>query len=154
MIDIIDINSGGKYPANALSNFFSHRFVFDRIICLSAEGLLQALKFDDFEEQKQMCKLYGKEAKKKGSQRNKIWQKKQTLWWRGKNYKRGSLEYQNLLDRIFKALAKNFDFQKAILATINAKLIHSIGENNPKKTVLTENEFCSRLTKIRQSLQQ
>jgi len=44
-------------------------------------------------------------------------------------------------------------FQKALLATGNATLTHSIGKSKQNETVLTKTEFCSRLTKIRSRLQ-
>ncbi len=149
MKKIIDVHSRGKYPANKLSNFFPHRFIFDKIVCCSPEGLLQALKINDFKKQKQVCKLSGKEAKEEGLKYNDIWKETQILWWRGKSYRRDGLEYQKLLDRIYKALSKNFDFQKDLLATGDAKIIHSIGESDLRKTILTEEEFCSRLTNLR-----
>lgn len=69
-----------------------------------------------------------------------------------KEYKRDSDEYQELLDRAFDALATNKKFQKALLATGNAVLKHSIGNSDMSNTVLTRREFCSRLTKIRERL--
>jgi hypothetical protein len=57
------------------------------------------------------------------------------------------------LDRAFDALATNEGFKKALLATGNATLTHTIGKTKQSETVLTKNEFCSRLTKIRNKLQ-
>ncbi len=111
-MNIIDISSNNEYPGNALSNFTPHRFVFDQIICLSPEGLLQSLKFSNFLDQKKICKLIGKEAKKLGRKQNEQWQKIQTLYWRNKAYARDSPGYQILLDKIFKALAKKCIFSK------------------------------------------
>lgn len=54
----------------------------------------------------------------------------------------------------FDALSENSGFRRALLATHNAVLTHSIGKKNPSETILTRNEFCSRLTKIRARLQQ
>ena len=71
-----------------------------------------------------------------------------------KEYKRDSDEYQELLDRAFNALAENKKFQKALLATGNAVLKHTIGSRDMAHTVLTRREFCSRLTKIRKMLKE
>ena len=71
----------------------------------------------------------------------------------GVEYARDSEEYQELLDRAFDALAQNTGFQKALLATNNSTLTHSIGKSKEQETVLTKQEFCSRLTKIRSKLQ-
>ena len=100
--------------------------------------------------QKEVCKMVGKQAKFKG--KKKKWHKTQTLYWQGQEIKRNSEEYQQLLDRAFKALAANESFKKALLATGNATLTHSIGKNKQSETVLTKSEFCSRLMKIREEL--
>jgi hypothetical protein len=114
------------------------------------EGFLQSLKFANPEMQKEVCKLVGKAAKFKG--KKKKWWRTQTLFWQGQEFARESAEYQLLLDRAFIALSENTSFQKALLATGNAVLTHSIGKTNPTETVLTRSEFCSRLTMIREKL--
>jgi len=147
----MDIGSGSGFPSASLSNFAPHPFTFDGIECNSMEGLLQSFKFSNPEMQKEVCKLVGKQAKFKG--KKKKWYKTQTLYWQGVEYKRDSQEYQDLLDRAFDALSANEGFQKALLATGNATLTHSIGKSKQNETVLTKTEFCSRLTKIRSRLQ-
>ena len=147
----MDIGSGCGFPAAALSNFSPHPFVIDGVQCNSMEGFLQSLKFQDPEMQKTVCLLVGKAAKFKG--KKKKWWRTQTLYWKGVEYKRDSEEYQELLDKAFDALAENTSFQKALLATNNATLTHSIGKSKIQETVLTKQEFCSRLMKIREKLQ-
>lgn len=147
----MDIGSGNGYPSAALSNFAPHPFTIDGIQCNSMEGFLQSLKFKDEEMQKAVCLLVGKAAKFRG--KNKNWQKTQTLYWKGQEIKRDSQEYQDLLDRAYEALSQNTGFQKALLATKDAVLTHSIGRTNPNETVLTRTEFCSRLMKIRERLE-
>ena len=147
----MDIGSGTGFPSAALSNFTPHPFVFDGVECNSMEGLLQSFKFSNPEMQKEVCKLVGRQAKFKG--KKKKWFKTQTLYWQGQEFKRDSDEYQELLDRAFDALATNEGFKKALLATGNATLTHTIGKTKQSETVLTRNEFCSRLTKIRNRLQ-
>lgn len=148
----MDIGSGSGYPSSALSNFAPHKFVIDGVECNSMEGFLQSLKFSNPAMQIEVCKLVGKAAKFKG--KNKKWWKTQTLYWQGKEYRRNSIEYQELLDKAYNALSNNNGFQAALLATGNATLTHSIGKNDKTKTVLTQKEFCSRLTKIRLRLQE
>ena len=147
----MDIGSGTGYPSDALSNFAPHPFVIDDVNCASMEGFLQSLKFSNPDMQKEVCKLVGKAAKFKG--KKKKWYRTQTLYWWGKEIARDSDEYQELLDRAFNALSKNDGFCRALLATGNATLTHSIGKNKINETVLTRQEFCSRLTKIRYNLQ-
>ncbi len=147
----MDIGSRGQYPASALSNFAYHRFVIDGVQCNSMEGFLQSLKFKEIHIQEEICTLVGFEAKKRG--RLVDWRISQTLWWQGHEYHRHEDEYQELLDRAFVALAQNPDFAKALLSTGAQPLTHSIGKSNPHETILTEQEFCHRLTWIRTQLQ-
>lgn len=146
----MDIGSGSGWPSCALSNFAPHPFIIDDVVCASMEGFLQSLKFKEPEMQVEVCKLVGKAAKFKG--KKKKWWQTQTLFWQGQTFKRDSKEYQELLDRAFDALSTNSSFQKALLATGTATLTHSIGKTKQQETVLTRQEFCSRLTKIRERL--
>lgn len=146
----MDIGTGHGYPASALSNFTPHPFDIDGVRCNSMEGFLQSLKFSSIDMQVYICSLVGRAAKFKG--KKKKWWKTQTLYWQGKEYKRDSEEYQQLLDRAFDALALNIGFQNALLRTGDATLTHSIGKNDMTKTVLTSQEFLSRLNRIRTDL--
>lgn len=146
----MDIGSGSGFPSATLSNFAPHPFVIDGVECNSMEGFLQSLKFSNPEMQREVCKLVGKAAKFKG--KKKKWWRTQTLHWQGTEIPRDSQEYQDLLDRAFDALAQNSGFRAALLATGNSVLTHSIGKTKITETVLTRQEFCSRLTKIREEL--
>ena len=146
----MDIGSGTGYPSANLSNFSPHVFTVDGIECNSMEGFLQSLKFQDPEMQKHVCTLVGKKAKFKC--KNKKWWKTQTLYWKGEEISRDSERYQELLDEAFNALAQNTSFQKALLATQNATLTHSLGKKKTSETVLTRQEFTSRLNRIRSEL--
>jgi len=147
----MDIKSGCGYPLSALSNFAPHPFEIDGVECYSMEGFLQSLKFKNIDMQEHVCKLVGIKAKMKG--KNKTWWKEQKLYWRGQEIDRHSQEYQDLLNRAYLALAKNIGFRKALLATGNGVLKHSIGKKDAHQTILTQKEFCSRLMWIRDLLQ-
>lgn len=147
----MEIGSGAGFPGDALSNFAPHPFIIDGVECASMEGFLQSLKFSNPDMQREVCKLVGKAAKFKG--KPKKWYRTQTLYWMGKEYKRDSEEYQELLDRAYDALSQNTGFQRALLATGNATLTHSIGKTKQSETVLTVKEFVSRLYKIRARLE-
>lgn len=147
----MDIGSGNGYPESALSNFAPHQFEIDGITCHSMEGFLQSLKFQNPDMQAHVCTLVGKKAKFKG--KKKKWYRSQTLYWQGQEINRHGQEYQDLLDKAFEALGQNQGFKKALLATQNATLTHSIGKNKATETILTKQEFCSRLTKLRTKLQ-
>jgi predicted NAD-dependent protein-ADP-ribosyltransferase YbiA (DUF1768 family) len=147
----VDVGSKHGYPSSALSNFSPHPFEFDGVKVNSMEGLLQSFKFSNPEMQKHICTLVGYAAKKAG--RHKNWQRDQTLYWQGTEFKRDSDEYQELLDRAYNAVAEqNEGFRKALLASGDAVLTHNIGRTNRKETVLTQSEFCRRLMTIRERL--
>jgi predicted NAD-dependent protein-ADP-ribosyltransferase YbiA (DUF1768 family) len=145
----MDVSSSKKYPSGALSNFAPHPFMYHGTRVNSMEGFLQGLKFKNPEMQKHVFTLVGFAAKKKGSKKN--WQGQQhTLWFFGKPVDRLGDDYQAILDDVYNELTRqNAGFRKALLATGNAVFSHSIGKRNAKNTVLTENEFCRRLTAMR-----
>lgn len=148
----MDIGSKQKYPAGALSNFTPRPFTFDDVDISSMEGFLQSLKFSSQEMQREICKLVGFAAKKSGSKKN--WQRAQTLHWQGETIPRKSPRYQELLDDVYKALFdQNAKARKALLASGHAHLTHSIGRTNKTETVLTVQEFCSRLMDNRRRYQ-
>lgn len=147
----MEIRSGNPYPAGALSNFAPHPFTFRGCECNSMEGFLQGLKFKDANMQLEIFKKVGIGAKRAG--KNKNWQRTQTLWFQGNPIKRDSKEYQDIIDEAFEAMfTQNTKARKALLATGDATLKHSMGSRKISETVLTRREFCSRLTKIRAKL--
>lgn len=148
----MNIGSGNKYPANALSNFAPHPFEIDGVQCASMEGFLQSLKFKNKEMQTHICTLVGRAAKKAGSSKNQ-WKQKQILYWNDTEYPRESQAYADLIERAFYQLAKNDGFKRALLATNNSVLEHTIGRKKASETVLTRKEFTSILTQIRSELQ-
>ena len=144
----MDINSGAGYPASALSNFAPYSFEVDGVECASMEGFLQSLKFKNPDMQKEVCKLVGKVAKRRGA--NKNWQRTQILYWKGVPIQRSTSGYQTLIDAAYAALSLNSKFRRALLASGKSTLTHSIGRKKQSETVLTVQEFCSRLTTIRE----
>jgi predicted NAD-dependent protein-ADP-ribosyltransferase YbiA (DUF1768 family) len=149
----MDIGSGSGWPSSALSNFSPHGFWFRGIWVESMEGLLQALKFENPEMQKFVCTLVGRKAKFKG--KKKKWFRTQTLFWQEQPIDRHGPEYQALLDEAFEAMfTQNLSARRALLATANAVLTHSMGKIKPSETVLTRSEFCSRLMRIRAKFQE
>lgn len=148
----MDVISLAGFPAGTISNFTPHEFVFDGVKCSSMEGLIQSFKFQDRREQIEVCKLSGFAAKRRGQTRNDVWQHAQKLWWNNQEYDRHGSAYQILLDRAFETLVQNDSFRDALLATNEEVLTHSVGSSNPNETVLTEQEFCSRLMRMRARL--
>lgn len=148
----MDVGSKAGYPANELSNFSPGRFWFDGVECNSREGLIQAFKQKNHAVQVEMCKLVGFAAKRRGSKLN--WKTTQTLWWKGVAFPRKSEEYMNLIELLYLSVTRDCDsFRRALLASGNANLTHSIGKSKESETVLTIREFCGNLTKMRRHLQ-
>lgn len=147
----MDIGSKRGYPASALSNFAPHPFKYDGVQINSMEGFLQSLKFERPEAQEQICLLVGYAAKARG--RNKNWQRTQTLHWQGKAYERRSLEYRALIRAAYVALTSQSDsFRRALLASGDAVLKHTMGRTHPNETILTATEFTHHLTYVREAL--
>lgn len=147
----MDIGSKKGYPASALSNFAPHKFVFEGVECNSMEGFLQGLKFANHEMQKEVCKLTGLVAKRKGAKKG--WKRDQTLYWKGFPIDRQSDAYQGLLDSAYLAMFGQSDsFRNALKAAGKATFTHSIGRTDSKETVLTNQEFISRLNWLRNML--
>ena len=145
----LDIWSKSPYPANVLSNLCSNGFRFEGVLCGSMEGFLQSLKFQNIDKQRQVCSMKGKNAKNMTSAH---WQTDQTVWWKGSAINRQSTDFQKLIRRAYKAMfEQNERFRVALMSTRGMKLYHSQGEQNSYKTILTESEFCSVLTDLRDS---
>ena len=145
----LDIWSKSPYPANVLSNLCSNGFRFEGVLCGSMEGFLQSLKYQNIDKQRQICSMKGKNAKNMTSTH---WQTDQIVWWKGIAINRQSLDFQDLIRRAYQAMfEQNERFRIALMSTRGMKLYHSQGEQNSFKTILTESEFCSTLTEIRES---
>lgn len=143
----MDIGSGKGYPASALSNFAPHPFVLDGVNVASMEGFLQSLKCPYPEVQREICKLVGRAAKRRGQ--GYKWQRDGLLHWGGKSYDRFGPEYQALLDHAYSQLyAQSESFRSALRAARGAVLTHSIGKGKERETVLTRSEFCGRLSRL------
>ncbi len=148
----MDIGSGHGYPSSALSNFAAHPFEIDGVKCASMEGFLQSLKFKDPTMQAHICSFIGKKAKFAG--KGKAWWKTQKLHWLGIEYDRHSSAYDDLIRRAYDAMFENEGFRDALKAAGDAVFTHSIGKNDPSKTVLTEREFVRHLNRLRNRLNQ
>lgn len=97
-----------------------------------------------------VCKLIGIEAKKAG--RAMPWFKTQKLFWRGITYDRHGPDYQKLLNQAYNALFCNASFRDALARTGDAPFTRSIGKSSKYATILTEEEFCGQLTRLREML--
>ena len=150
----LDVNSHSKYPINILSNFAKTDFELDGVKIKSMEGFLQSLKTPNKEEQEYICSLDGLKAKGMGKKLNK--QRNydfKHLFWQGKRIDRKSKEYQELLKSAYNERFKNDeDFRFALEYTKDYELTHKIGEDDPKRTLLTPKEFVGILNELRQNI--
>ena len=145
----IDIWSKKPYPSNVLSNLYPNPFMFGGIKCGSMEGFLQSLKYADQVKQCEVCAMSGKEAKNMSVT---DWQTEQVVYWKGECINRQSECFKALVKGAYEAMfAQNEKFRTALLSTKGMALFHCKGEKDPFKTILTECEFCSILTEIRDS---
>ena len=143
----LDIRSNGLYPSNVLSNMCSNGFRFDGMVCGSMEGFLQSLKYQDPDKQRQVCSMKGGNARKRSVN---SWQTDQMVWWKGQAYDRQSEEYQALIRRAYQAMFDQSErFRAALMQTRGITLVHSSGETDSYKTILTTQEFCQILTELR-----
>ena len=143
----VDVWSKSGYPAGVLSNLCSNGFRFDGVVCGSMEGLLQSLKQKDKDKQRQICQMKGRNAKKMSSTG---WQTDQVVWWKGNAIDRQSDDYIAFVSAAYEAMfQQNERFRTALMSTRGQTLFHSRGERNPYKTILTEQEFCRILTRLR-----
>lgn len=143
----LDIRSNGLYPSNVLSNLCSNGFRFDGMVCGSMEGFLQSLKRKEPDKQRQICSMRGGNARKMSVT---SWQTDQIVWWKGQAIDRQSDDYRQLIRRAYQAMFEQSErFRTALMQTRGITLIHTSGEENPFKTILTPSEFCSILTEMR-----
>lgn len=140
----------GTAPFEDLSNFTPRDFTFRGIDSKSIEGLIQSLKTPLPDKQIRLMQMIGLKAKRKGQKMK--WFLKHKLYWQGKEICRFSDEYQALIEEIFTAAYQQDEsFRKSLRETGLSKLTHEIGKKSPKYTVLTEDEFCNILMKLRDS---
>lgn len=149
----MNIGIKGRWPVSQLSNFALSPFYIDGIKCASMEGFIQALKRSSLGIQKHGCSLVGLRAKRWGGG-IKWWKRppSEQLWWRGKSFEAHSDEHLELVMRALRAKFTQHDgSRRALLATLDAPLTHSIGRN--ERTSLKAKDFCRMLMTIRRELQ-
>lgn len=136
--------------SRSLSNLYPMSFKFRGKWVNSIEGVLQGLKHKDKKLQKLIFKYSGLDAyHTRGSNTLDFWGDEGVLYWQGKPMKRDSEEYQNFLDELYLSVVKNPLYKKCLLATGDKYLLHHIGGENMKETVLTRFEYEQRLNALR-----
>ncbi len=150
----MDIGLQAKWPARQLSNFALSPFIYDGVKCASAEGIIQALKRKSPGIQEHGCTLVGLTAKRWGGN-IKWWNRKanEQLYWKDEGFAAHSDRHLEIVEGILRAkFTQHAGSRRALLATNDAKLTHSIGRET--KTTLKASDFCRLLMKIRSELQE
>lgn len=137
-------------PLHVLSNCCAHGFFFDGVFCRSMESFLQALKWEEPGRQRQICAMDACEAKAGAIEG---WLANQTVWWRAEAIDRQGSAFQALIRKAYHAMfEQNEGLREALASMRNTKLYYDSGRQDPRKTILTDAEFCSILTEMRESV--
>ncbi len=115
----------------------------------SINAFLLALKEKDPKIQVKICSLPSE--KLKDAARNiHLTYDTRTLYWNGKSFKRDSQEYKKLLQRVYAERYKQDPlFRRALRASKQYILRHTIGKNDINSTILTQQEFIDILNELR-----
>ena len=151
MEDTLLVRYSEEGIGHTLSNLTKHRFEFRGHLCFSTEGVLHAVKVNDIEFQKRWVKMHGVAAQKIPTRyRQDDWKKKQTLWWMGEPMGRTSTKYREFVKELYWEVSRHsIDYRDALIASKGKRLIHPLGPEDPRLTVLTRNEFTTALEHVR-----
>lgn len=144
-----DIYLKSDKPWSQLSNLYNNRFTIDNTEFTSMESFLQGIKFKNVKKQAKVFKMTGKDAKHAGKQHN-LWKITGNLYYKGIRIKRNSEDYQLILDSVYYTLyEQNSEFRQALIETGLKTLEHSIGKKSKYNTILTREEYLSRLNALK-----
>ena len=123
-----------------LSNLFHYDFKFYDCDFGSIEGFFQGIKFKDSDIQKLVFKYSGREAIALKEATLYDWTTTGNIYFLGKEIKRDSLEYDNLINELYFSALKNPLYRNA-LKNCNLPIIHPIGKTSKEETTFTRYEF-------------
>ena len=129
----------GMYP-KLLSNLFPYKFKFKGCTLNSIECFFQGIKFKNKKLQKQLFKYSGKEALVLQEATTYNWKETGIVYWRGKEIKRDSKEYDDIIDELYISAIQN-DFYRNAIKNCKLPIVHMIGEISKNETVFTRYEF-------------
>ncbi|MBQ8425134.1 MAG: hypothetical protein IJX17_03820 [Clostridia bacterium] len=135
--------------SKVLSNLFPMQFTFKGKKVNSIEGIMQGIKYQDIKTQNLVLKYSGMDAYHiRACNENDFWGETGILYWQGKPIDRHSEEYQIFIDEIFISALSNPLYERALLSS-DKYILHHIGRDDPKETVLTRYEYELRLNSLR-----
>ena len=137
----INVTSALKNPySKMLSNLYHYDFTFEHNKFGSLEGFFQGIKFKDKKLQKQVFKYYGLDALASKGASDYNWKEEGIIYWRGKPIDRFSLEYDELVKRIYIAAIQNKLYRNALI-NCPKPIVHIIGDEKKEDSVFTRYEF-------------
>lgn len=143
---------------SALSNLFPHEFsmntMYGQLTFASMEAFLRSLTWNGPHDSffKEIGKLYGLDAWRI---RNVLpdWRETQILYWNDTAIPRESDAYENLIAKAYDTLfEQSVLFRLALQKTSDKILMHTMGEKDPTKTLLTPDEYIRNLIRERNRL--
>lgn len=138
------VRAGEEGFAGRMSTFTPRNFTLDGVPCASMESALQSFRFEDPEEQAEICGMQAQDARNAESWAN--WKETGTLYWQDAEYPRESQEYQALLDRLFMSVYEQDDtFRVDVTLCRGAEIRLRHWSRNPMAALLTQQEYLSRL---------
>lgn len=150
------VNVGFKLKgacSKLLSNLFPYRFKFLGKNVSSIEAVLQSLKFKDKRTQNLVLKYFGTDANNIKFASDYDWREMKILYWQGKPIDRLSQEYQDFIVKLYVSAIQN-PLYCGVIKNTHKTIIHSIGENDRDKTVLSRFEFERMLNALNKFLSQ
>lgn len=144
-----NICTQGRHPEDILSNLCGNDFCFDGVQCGCMESFLQSLKFQDEQNQRKICRCKARELDRFSIPE---WDGLQPLWWKGQEIYRHSTEYMEFIGDAYQDLYLWCGrFRDALMSTEGKQLVFDSGKTDANKTILTDFEFCSILTTLREN---
>jgi len=148
------INVGYNFKnsnSRTLSNLYPMRFKFRGKWVNSIEGVLQGIKYKDKKLQNLVLQYSGLDAyHTRAGNSLDFWGETGILYWQGKPIIRQSTEYQLFLDELYICALNNPLYKRCLLASGDKYILHHIGREDAKETVLTRYEYELRLNSLRQ----
>lgn len=137
----LNVGYKAKEPyAKVLSNLFPYEFKFRGKKLNSIEGFFQGIKFKNKKSQILLLRYSGIDSNKIKVVNEYDWRKTGILYWQGKEIKRDSAEYNDLVDELYISAIQNPLYRSA-LKNCDKEVIHSIGADSKNETVFTRYEF-------------
>ena len=138
---ILDISFKSKGLAKALSNLCNYSFVKDGVTCESMESFIRSLRVKDQFLQEEICSKSGPFAY---SIREALhdWRIDKKVYWKGNTIDRFSLDYLELMKDAYTCLYESsLIFRHSLAQSSKLIIIHSLGCNDKKESLLTKTEY-------------